>query len=91
MLLTPVLNPRKESYGSAMIRQLNELCSDVTIHVPEIVSRNLTGRTQFKRSIGATKIIVDQCTVTHDAIPESTPSKPSFREGSLTGQFHDVR
>jgi hypothetical protein len=74
-----------------MIRQLNELCSDITIHIPEIVSRNVTGRTRFERTIGATKIIIDQRTVPHDAIPERTPSKPSFREGSLTGQFHDVR
>jgi hypothetical protein len=91
MLFSPVLNPRKESDGSAMIRQMNELCSDVTIYIPEIVSRNVAGRTRFERSIGATKVIIDQCAVTYDAIPESSPSKPSFRESSLTGQFYDVR
>jgi hypothetical protein len=91
MLLTPVLNPRKESYGSAMIRQLNELCSDVAIHIPEIISRNVTVRTRFERSVGSAKIIVGQRTVAHDAIPKITASKPSFQESSLTGQFDDVR
>jgi hypothetical protein len=91
MLLAPILNPREESYGSSMIWELKELCAKVPIHIPEIVSRNVTGRTRFERSIGATQIIVDQRAVPHDAIPESTPSKPSFREGGLTGQFHDVR
>jgi hypothetical protein len=91
MLLTPVLNPRKESYGSAMIRQLNELCSNVAIHIPEIISRNVTVRTRFERSVGSAKIIVGQRTVAHDAIPKITASKPSFQESSLTGQFDDVR
>jgi hypothetical protein len=70
MLLTPVLDPRKKSYGSSMIWELKELCADITVHIPEIVPRNVTGRTQFERSIGATKIIVDQRAVPHDAIPE---------------------
>jgi hypothetical protein len=70
MLFSPVLNPGKDSYGSSMIWELKELCAKVPIHIPEIVPRNVTGRTRFERSIGATKIIVDQCAVPHDAIPE---------------------
>jgi hypothetical protein len=74
-----------------MIREMNELCSDITIQIPEIISRNVTGRTRFERSICATQIIIDQSAATHGAIPKITPSKPSFRESSLTGQFYDVR